>query len=299
MGAGESVHWLIGAAQRGGLGDASESDCTPTMEVAEAWETVSEYLGIDASALRDAIARVFGLTVADFTTLEPEALKLLPFRAARGLNVLPLRSTDRNLVVATSDPLNVDLEKEIAFLSGRRTIFEVAAPDAIRSAIASSWGSGPHQPALRLAELGESSELDGAASPDADDGSKRHILVVDDDPVGRLLIRTALEQRGFEVSEADDGGTAQPLLDSSTHIDLMLLDLMMEHVDGKTVLLALRQDERRTELPVVILTGSENPDDERELLRIGADDYLRKPVDPEQLIQRIEATLKRTDARAG
>lgn len=286
MGAKESLHWLISAAERGGLGNASESACTPETDIAEAWTAVGEFLRVDQPALRDAVARVFGIPIADFEGIELEARTLLPHRAAQALLVAPLRSTDRNLVVATADPANVELEQEVAFLSGRRTIFEVATPDQIHEALATAWGGKRGEAALRLVE------------PQEDDGlTKRHILVVDDDPVGRFLIRSVLEQRGFEVSEADDGATAQPLIDSNTHFDLLLLDLMMENIDGRTVLGTIRGDARRALLPVVILTGSQDPDDERELIRIGADDYLRKPVDPEQLILRIEAVLKRAQTR--
>ncbi len=282
MGAKESLHWLISAAERGGLGDASGSACTPETDISEAWASVGEFLKVDQPALRDAVARVFGIPIADFEGIELEARTLLPHRDAQELLVAPLRSTDRNLVVATADPTNVELEQEVASLSGRRTIFEVATPDQIHEALATAWGSERGEAALRLVE------------PQEDEGlTKRHILVVDDDPVGRFLIRSVLEQRGFEVSEADDGATAKPLIDSGTHFDLLLLDLMMEHVDGKAVLRSVRGDARRAHLPVVILTGSQDPDDERELIRIGADDYLRKPVDPEQLIVRIEAVLNR------
>lgn len=297
MTAGASIHWLVGAAERAGLGDASASACVPEMDISAAWATVGEFLDVGPQELLNAVVAVFGFPAADFEAAEAEARSLLPFRAARAHLVAPLRSTDRNLVVATADPVNVDLEQEVAFLSGRRTVFEVATPGQIREALATPWGAGRDQAALRLVETDEapqSSEADssGDSRQEATFG-KGHILVVDDDPVGRLLIRTALEQRGFEVSEADDGSTAQPLLESATHFDLLLLDLMMEHVDGKTVLRKVRGDRSRESLPVVILTGSQNPEDERELLRIGADDYLRKPVDPAQLILRIEAALNR------
>lgn len=285
MGAKKSLHWLISAAERGGLGNASESTCTPETDIAEAWTVVGEFLKVDQPALRDAVARVFGIPIADFEGIEPEARTLLPHRAAQALLVAPLRSTDRNLVVATADPANVELEQEVTLLSGRPTIFEVATPDQIHEALATAWGSKRGEAALRLVE------------PQDDGLTKRHILVVDDDPVGRFLIRSVLEQRGFEVSEADDGATAQPLIDSDTHFDLLLLDLMMEHVDGKAVLRSVRENPIREHLPVVILTGSQDPEDESQLIRIGADDYLRKPVDPEQLILRIEAVLKRAQTR--
>ena len=124
--------------------------------------------------------------------------------------------------------------------------------------------------------------------------SKGHILVVDDDPGGRMLMRTVLEKNGFLVSEADDGTTALPLLQLADDIDAVLLDLMMTSMDGLEVLKRVRKGRKTAGLPVVILTSSKDPEDEQRLLRAGADDYLRKPVDPHQLVDRVNAVLKRS-----
>jgi DNA-binding response OmpR family regulator len=67
----------------------------------------------------------------------------------------------------------------------------------------------------------------------------------------------------------------------------------MKEMDGIETLEAIRKSSRNRALPVVILTASEDPADERKLLAAGADDYLRKPVDPVQLVDRIKAVLRR------
>jgi len=121
-----------------------------------------------------------------------------------------------------------------------------------------------------------------------------HILIVDDDPGGRMLMRTVLEKNGFSVSEADDGTTALPLLQLADDIDAVLLDLMMKSMDGLEVLLRIRKHRTTAGLPVVILTASTDPEDEQRLLLAGADDYLRKPVDPHRLVQRMKAVLRRS-----
>ncbi len=124
--------------------------------------------------------------------------------------------------------------------------------------------------------------------------SEGHILVVDDDPGSRLLMRTVLEKNGFSVSEADDGTTALPLLQLAEDIDAVLLDLMMTSMDGLEVLLRIRRNRTTAGLPVVILTASTDPEGEQNLLRAGADDYLRKPVDLHQLVNRVKAVLMRS-----
>ena len=120
-----------------------------------------------------------------------------------------------------------------------------------------------------------------------------HILIVDDDAGGRMLMRTVLEKNGFEVTEVDDGSTAIPFLQEAEDIDGILLDLMMKSMDGLETLERIRKSIKTAALPVVILTGSEDPEDEKRLMKAGADDYLHKPVDPLQLVVRIRSVLKR------
>ena len=118
--------------------------------------------------------------------------------------------------------------------------------------------------------------------------------MVDDDEGGRMRMRTVLEKNGFEVTEADDGATAIPFLQQAEDIDGILLDLMMKTMDGLETLKKIRKSMKTAALPVVILTSSEDPEDEQRLLKAGADDYLRKPVDPLQLVVRIKSVLKRS-----
>ena len=156
-------------------------------------------------------------------------------------------------------------------------------------AAAAAWLRETPNKAAADAMLEELSEEEAAESST----SEAHILIVDDADEDRLIMRTVLTSSGFTVSEADDGSTALPLICEVEDIDAILLDLRMKEMDGLETLRAIRESEENGALPIVILTGSQDPDEERQLLEAGADDYLRKPVDPLQLIARVRAVLRR------
>lgn len=126
-----------------------------------------------------------------------------------------------------------------------------------------------------------------------EDPSRGRVLVVDDDPAARLLMRSVLEKEGFEVLEADDGGPALDLLDREGGVSLVMLDLNMPKLHGRDVLERIRTSIGTTGLPVIVLTGVEDPAIEIEMLGAGADDYLRKPIDPGRLAVRVQAVLRR------
>jgi two-component system alkaline phosphatase synthesis response regulator PhoP len=119
------------------------------------------------------------------------------------------------------------------------------------------------------------------------------ILLVDDDAVNRRLARTLLESSGFNVVEAGDGQAALDPVHAHRNLSLVVLDLEMPRVTGLDVLNSLRRSMHTAGLPVVILTGADREDTEIELMDAGADDYIRKPIDPPRFVARIRATLRR------
>ncbi len=114
------------------------------------------------------------------------------------------------------------------------------------------------------------------------------ILVVDDEPKLRELIRLYLERDGYSVVEADSGHAALAIVARDV-LDLVILDLGLPDVPGEDVLRVLA----REEVPVVILTARATEPDRVAGLRAGADDYLVKPFSPRELIARVEAVLRR------
>jgi DNA-binding response OmpR family regulator len=116
------------------------------------------------------------------------------------------------------------------------------------------------------------------------------ILVVEDEPRLRELLRLYLEREGHQVTDAGDGQAALRAFDADG-ADLVVLDLMLPGMQGETVLEALRQG---SDVPVLI-TSAKRSDAERIAgLRLGADDYLGKPFNPHELTARVAAILRRT-----
>jgi CheY-like chemotaxis protein len=124
------------------------------------------------------------------------------------------------------------------------------------------------------------------------------ILVVDDEPSDRILVGTVLREMGFEVVEANGGPHAIELIESGEHdFSLVVMDLFMPDVSGFELLKNIRQSLATQSLPVIVLTHSENPRDELELLEAGVDDFLLKPVVIERLEARARAVLRRSGVR--
>lgn len=117
-----------------------------------------------------------------------------------------------------------------------------------------------------------------------------HILVVDDDDRIRDLTRRFLTNLGYHVTAANGGVTAKKLLEQLV-FDLIVLDVMMPQVDGFELLEHLRKTDKTT--PVIMLTARGETTDRIEGLKLGADDYLTKPFEPEELALRIAAVLRR------
>ena len=126
----------------------------------------------------------------------------------------------------------------------------------------------------------------------------RHLLVVDDDDRIRALIREYLARAGFRVSTAPDAEAARRLV-GQLSFDLLVLDVMMPGEDGFTFARWLRGRPGETgRTPILILTARGLPDDRIAGLALGADDYLSKPFEPQELVLRIEAILRRATPRA-
>jgi type II secretory ATPase GspE/PulE/Tfp pilus assembly ATPase PilB-like protein/CheY-like chemotaxis protein len=180
--------------------------------------------------------------------------------------------------VRTGSPA-ADLQKA-AVAGGMRSLREVAL-ERVKS------GETTLEEVERVlggADVGAAASAAGAAS---------HILVVDDDGVTRAIARGVLEKQGFRVSESADGIEALERLQTGHDVDLMVLDIEMPRLGGGEVLDRIRRSVATAGLPVVVLTGATSEAAEVEMMERGADDYVRKPLDPLRFVARIRAALRR------
>ena len=120
-------------------------------------------------------------------------------------------------------------------------------------------------------------------------GTKPQLLVVDDDEDIRALLRLLLERAGYDVDDQADGRAALRAFHKGNH-DLVLLDVTMPDLDGWELLERIRD---LSDVPVLMLTARDSESDRVRGLRGGADDYVTKPFDREELVARVEALLRR------
>lgn len=116
-----------------------------------------------------------------------------------------------------------------------------------------------------------------------------HILIVDDEPALRTTLTRVLISSGWEVTSAADGGEMLQLLAASP-FDLVYLDIHLSGISGLALLQQIRESD--PDLPVVLFTGRASLDTALEAIRLGASDYLVKPIDPEILIARTRVILE-------
>lgn len=273
-------HWLTSVARTAGLPGAEGLDIASDTATAAAWVEVTRVTGVDDVTLAGAVAEHFRLDPGDVGEADPQAHRLVPAPLARRLGVLPLSCSDRTLVVATADPVSLEGEREIGRISDRAVVFRVAPPARIREAIEAAYGDGE-----------EARHEVPALGPDV--RGVRRILVVEDEPETRLLLRSVLEREEYEVYEAGDGESALEVLDDVGGFHLLTLDLKLPGINGLEVLEKIRRRPRWRHLPVIVATGHGDPDVEVRLFEAGADDFVVKPVDPRRFILRVQAVLRR------
>jgi sigma-B regulation protein RsbU (phosphoserine phosphatase) len=117
-------------------------------------------------------------------------------------------------------------------------------------------------------------------------------LVADDEPVGAAILARSLERWGLEVVVAQDGEEAWRLIDQDGGVTMAILDWMMPGASGPDLCRRIRQNERHARMHVILLTARDSRADVVAGLEAGADDYLIKPFDPEELRARVNVGIR-------
>lgn len=294
-----------------------EAGVTNGLVLADAWTVASEQSGLDESELVDAIADRFHLELAALSRPNRAAQRLVPEAFMSAQRVVPLAEDSTTIRVATADPVSLRTELELERLTGRRPIFALASPRALEAVLAASAGgtasaevprdeveavpvgAGLAQAAPGDTAAGAGGQMEAgpaevvSAGREPGDGQPMGVLVVDDEPSARLLVRALLEKRGFDTVEACDGIEALEVIRRHDHIGLAVVDLNMPRMDGLELIWELRDARAWANLPVIVVTGEKDEILETQIMEEGADDYIRKPVDPRLFLARVDATLRR------
>lgn len=129
------------------------------------------------------------------------------------------------------------------------------------------------------------------------DGIPPHIVVVDDDPVARVLAEACLDHRGMEVVACESAHEARDAIDARIP-DVVVSDVMMPGISGLDLCVMLRSDPRTQDIPLLLLTASGDREARIRALELGADDLLAKPFDGEELAARVHSLIRLSRMRA-
>ena len=186
----------------------------------------------------------------------------------------------------------------------RDAIVRGATAHEIRAAMRASGTPNMRDHAMRLVADGVTSidEVNRVLAEDVDGAqatnrTRSRVLITDDEPITRMLIKLLLERENFEVLEAANGKQAVDIA-TRERPDLMIVDLNMPEMDGYEAIARLRRDITMATLPIMVLTSEEGPGVENRVLELGADDYIIKPFDPAVLLSRVHGVFRRLKVMA-
>ena len=186
----------------------------------------------------------------------------------------------------------------------RDAISRGATAYEIRAAMRAAGFSTMRDHALQLVATGVTSieEVNRVLTDDAESvhaaaRDRKRVLVTDDEPITRMLVKLLLERDHYEVLEATNGKDAVELA-TRERPDLLLIDLNMPEMDGYEAIARLRKDLALATLPIIVLTAEDGPGVEKRVLELGADDYIIKPFDPDILLSRVNAVFRRLKVMA-
>ena len=129
--------------------------------------------------------------------------------------------------------------------------------------------------------------------------AEKKVLIVEDEHEIRSLLKGFLEENEYETYEAQNGNEASELI-KNEEFDIILMDMMLPFKSGDVLIQELRnlEDPKKSRTPVIVLSAKSMKDTRLEVLRMGADDYIVKPFDLDEVLVRIEVVLRRSEAES-
>ncbi|CAN5210271.1 N/A [soil metagenome] len=118
--------------------------------------------------------------------------------------------------------------------------------------------------------------------------SDKEILIVDDDSKNIFALKLVLQARGYPCVSAIDGITAIKIAHSNKNIGIILMDMMMPDMDGYESIGRLKEDIKTADIPVISVTAQAMPGDKEKCLEAGADGYVSKPIDVDELLRMVD-----------
>ena len=216
------------------------------------------------------------------------AVRLVPERLARRHLVVPIRLDNRTLTYGTCQPPDGEAERDLSCAAGRQAIGVLATRASILVSLERLYP--------QRQELDRITGRPGAEGAKAEARARR-VLITDDEPITRMLVKLLLEKEKYEVLEASTGRQAVDIA-KRERPDLLLIDLNMPEMDGYQAIAQVRRELTLATMPIVVLTSEDGPGVERRVLDLGADDYVIKPFDAQVLLSRVNAVFRRLSAVA-
>ncbi|MBI4408787.1 MAG: Flp pilus assembly complex ATPase component TadA [Gemmatimonadetes bacterium] len=200
-------HWLVMAARNAALPGTEGLSIPAGTAIDRAWSGVAAAISLPEDEFVKRLATYLRVPVADFATADPIALKLIPENVARRYHVFPLRESQGRLLVATADPIELDAQQALQFVSGRPVVVALASPNSVREAIDSSYSPERMVEALLQRVEGDAAE-DAVRVIEEYGPSAMEASDVITEPVIKLtnvLLHDAVQQGASDIHIEPDG----------------------------------------------------------------------------------------------
>ena len=195
------MHWLQSAAARADIPGIEALSLPYNVSVTDSWEAAVRASRLAPRELAARLAGALRLAAADLEGMEPPARPLIPEKLARKHHVFAMRADDRTITVATSDPTDLDAEQALSFSTGRRIVFELAAPSDIADALDSVF-SVERAVEVLLSKVGADDRADGVRLVDPQSPEEIAQRDVESAPIVKLtnlLLSDAVHQRASDI----------------------------------------------------------------------------------------------------